>query len=91
MVRCFPLGQRGVRGFLKGTPGSTASQGNALLRRRCGLAIRPPHTPFRSDFDGLQVDVVANTQLLEENQALLTLDLGSRANRQAYLTPFGLS
>jgi hypothetical protein len=36
----------------------------------------------------LHVDVVANTQLFEQHEALPTLDPGSWANRQGHLSPF---
>jgi len=71
--------------LLKRAPGAVASQGDAVLWLRGGLALRRPHTPVHSDFDGLHVDVVADAQLLEEHQALPTLDPGSRANRQGHL------
>jgi hypothetical protein len=45
---------------------------------------------FCSDLDGLHVDVVANTQLIEQHESLPTLDPGSRANRQGHLSPFAL-
>jgi hypothetical protein len=41
-----------------------------LLRLRCGLVLRRSHTALRSNFDGMYVDVVANAQIIEENQAL---------------------